>query len=513
MSTNELHSQGLITSDVQSRRPVGRLAERVPSFEEGTLAMLPDGRMRAVYHLRPGITWHDGQPFMASDLVFSYQINSDPGLPFINREAIDQINVLETPDDRTFIIVFKGPFSQADTLGLRVFWPYPRHLLQQAYERYQQTRDADEFTSQPYWTTAYVHLGPFRVAEVQPGERVTLHAYDGYFLGRPKVDTIHIRTLGDENALFSSVLAGAVDIFMDLALNPELGNQLKERWAVTGGGTVHSLFGYTRFLTPQWRPGIQKEPTILDPRVRAALYHALDRESISEAIQAGHRELAAYALLPTNHRVFEGTRDSLRSYTYNPDRARVLLQEAGWSSGPGGSLRHANDGRRFETSVWANARWVQETALMADYWRRIGLEAEEFVIPGAMARNQEFRSTYPGWYTSARYAEGILAALEEPPATPENRWAGNSSGYDDPHARRLAEAFQVSLTERDQVQAMRAISAFVATELPFLVLYYEADHIGVRKGVRALDDLAGGAGSGSGYGLYTRNAHLWGLDS
>jgi peptide/nickel transport system substrate-binding protein len=513
MSTNELHSQGLITSDTQSRAPVGRLAERVPSFADGSIALLPDGRMRSVYPLRRGVTWQDGQPFTSNDLAFSYQLNRDPGLPFINREAIDQIDAIETPDDATFVAIYKGPFAQADTLGLRVFWPYPRHLLQEPYERYQRTRDADEFTNQPYWTSAYVNLGPYRVAEIQPGERVTLQAYAGYFLGRPKIDTIHIRTLGDENALFAAVLAGAVDLFMDLAMNPELGSQLQERWAATGGGTVHNLFGYTRFLTPQWRLGMQKEPTILDRRVRAALYHALDRPAISEAVQAGHRELVASGLLPTNHRSFAGTQDTLRAYAYDPGRARALLQEAGWTFASGSGLRFGSDGRRFETSVWANARWVQETALIADSWRQLGVNVEEFVIPGAMARDQEFRSTYPGWYTSSRYAEGILAALEEPPATAENRWAGNSSGYDDPRARRLAEAFRVGLTEPDQTQAMREISTFVAGELPILVLYYEADHIGVRTGVRAFDDLAGGAGSGSGYGLYTRNAHLWDVTS
>jgi peptide/nickel transport system substrate-binding protein len=357
-----------------------------------------------------------------------------------------------------------------------------------------------------------VGLGPFRVTGIEPGESVTFGAYEDYFFGRPRVDRIHVRTFGDENALFSSALAGSVDIFMDLAFSPELGHQLKDRWEGAGAGTVHQLLGYTRFLTPQWRREVQRERAILDTRVRAALYHALDREAISEAVQSGRRDLVAQAILPTNHRSFDGARDALRQYSYAPDRGRSLLQEAGWVLGQDGALRNASDGRRFWTSVWANARWVPETALIADYWRRVGLEVDEFAIPGSRARDQEFRATYPGWYTSSRYADGILAPIEEPPAGPETRWTGNSSGYDNPEARRLAHAYTTSLTVDGQTRAIRAISEFVASDLPILLLYYEADHIGVRKGLRALDDVAGGAGSGGGYGLYTRNAHLWDVE-
>jgi hypothetical protein len=74
---------------------------------------------------------------------------------------------------------------------------------------------------------------------------------------------------------------------------------------------------------------------------------------------------------------------------------------------------------------------------------------------------------------------------------------------------RLVQDYFQSLSEADQRRTIRAISDFVAAELPFLPLFYEADHIGARKGVKALDDVAGGAGAGAPYGYYSRNAHLW----
>src|SRR5678809_924562 len=67
-SAIEFHTNGLITSDLTTRKPIGRLAERAPNIEDGSLSVLPDGRMRVVYNLRKDVTWQDGVPFNAQDL-------------------------------------------------------------------------------------------------------------------------------------------------------------------------------------------------------------------------------------------------------------------------------------------------------------------------------------------------------------------------------------------------------------------------------------------------------------
>src|SRR4030095_11409852 len=71
-SIEEIYSDALISTG-QGFSLVGRLAERVPSVEDGTVSVLPDGQMRVVFNLRRGITWHDGTPFTAHDLAFSYR--------------------------------------------------------------------------------------------------------------------------------------------------------------------------------------------------------------------------------------------------------------------------------------------------------------------------------------------------------------------------------------------------------------------------------------------------------
>lgn len=361
-SVNELHANGLVTAGVDSRAPVPRLAERVPSFDDGTLRLLPDGRMQVAYPLRQGVTWQDGAPFTSRDLLFSSQLQMDEGLPVMDRKLGRQLlHSAEAPDDHTFVFYFTGPYYRADSLGPRLFWIHPQHILQPAHQRYLASGDANELLQVPYWTTEYVHLGPFRLVAIVPGEELRFEAYEGHFLGRPKIDLVYVRTFHSESALFASLLAGAVDVFMDGTLSTELGNQLRERWERAGQGIIYGKLDSSRLLDLQWRAAFQSEPANLEPRVRAALYYAIDRPALASALQLGRSELAATSVLPPSERPYPATKDGLLQYHYDPGRARAILQESGWVPRSDGSLRHAGDGRRYRTTLWADSNSDNET--------------------------------------------------------------------------------------------------------------------------------------------------------
>jgi peptide/nickel transport system substrate-binding protein len=505
-TVNDVHSAGLITSDFTTQKPIGRLAERPPTLDDGTIAMLPDGRMRVEFRLRPEITWQDGTPFSAQDLVFTHRLLSDSGIPSSLRPVIPLIDAVEAPNDQVFVIYYKGAYYRGGTLGVREFWPQPRHLLQPAYERYLASQNADEFVNLPYWTSEYVHLGPFRLTAFEPGEGMTFAAYPGYFLGRPKLDVIRVRTFDDPSVLFTNLLAGTVDLHTDLALSSDLGYQLKQLWESSGEGTVYVRQGVTRMLAPQWRSGVQIEPAIFDPRVRSALYRAIDREAFAE------RDVPAWSLLPPGDALYEATRDSFRIYPYEPDRARAILREIGWTTDADGALRNTTDGRRFRTAISVPVgAFAAEMPIYASYWRSIGIEVDEHAVSGALLRNEEARSLYPGWEASSSGpGESVIGRLDGPAASAQTRWVGNRGGYEDPQADALLRRYRTSLSDRDQFEAMQALSQFVTNELPILVTYFIGDHVGKRKRLQALDDIAGGANPGAPpFGTYTRNAHLW----
>jgi ABC-type transport system substrate-binding protein len=204
----------------------------------------------------------------------------------------------------------------------------------------------------------------------------------------------------------------------------------------------------------------------------------------------------------------------LRRFAFDPARSRAILQDLGWSPGSDGMLRHSSDGRVFRNTISTVATGrLWEVATYADAWRRIGIEVEELQVPAAQARSLEDRASYPSWEaTSSGQGDSILGRLTGPAASAENRWAGNRGGYEEPATQLLLGRYFSGLTEREQFQAMHELSDLIATELPMLIFYYSRHQLGVRKGVRALDDIAGGQQSSRPYGTYSRNAHLWDLE-
>jgi len=508
VAMTELHSEGLITSDIDSHKQVGRLAERVPSVDDGSITLLADGRMRVVFNLRKGVTWHDGEPFTAQDLVFAYQMSGPDGIPHDGVSAPEQMSSVEAPDDFTFVVNYKQPYYLATALGPGAFWPLPRHILNDVHQQYLATRNLDTVLQHPYWTSSYVHLGPFRMTAFDPGQGFTFEAHDRYFLGRPKVDTIQVRIYGDQNTLLAAVLAGAVDIVPELALREATGIPLRDTWRTSGDGTVYVLAGPLRRARPQFRPAIQMEPTVLDARVRAALYHALDREELADAVGGGNRHLTAWAMLPASDPNYEAVRDSLRQFNYSPDRARAILGDVGWRPGSDNMLRHSSDGRLFRTAIWGSPDADREIAAYAAYWRAIGIEVEEYTIGAAQARDAAARAQFPGWDLTAGE---IIDEMKQPPAGPENRWSGNRTGYDNPAARTLVEALERSITPSDQLRAMRTINDFVISEMLTLFMFNNPTFVVARKSVKAFGDIEGGENYGL-YGSYYRNAYLWDLD-
>jgi peptide/nickel transport system substrate-binding protein len=111
-SMTEIHTEGLISADVNGRAPVGRLAEKVPSLDNGGITMLPDGGMKVVFNLRKGVSWHDGTPFTAQDMVFSYQLGGPGGIPQYVNGAVQFMSSVEAVDPSTVAITYKAPYFQ-----------------------------------------------------------------------------------------------------------------------------------------------------------------------------------------------------------------------------------------------------------------------------------------------------------------------------------------------------------------------------------------------------------------
>lgn len=505
---NEIHSNGLVTSDRDAWRPIPQIAERVPSLDNGLIELLPDGRMKTTYPLRKDVTWQDGTPFTAKDMEFSYELNNDRSLPTLSRQFVTLMDSVETPDDYTLSIFWKSPYYLADGMGVTGFWPWPRHILEAPYR----SLDKERFSYLPYWTSDYINTGPFRVAEFAPGERVVYTAYEKYFRGRPKVDRIIVTQVQDFNTVFARVKAGEVDILSDIGLSNDIGIQLQQDWAASGEGEVHFAHGGVTRLRYQLNPQVQTAPDLLDKRVRQAVYLALDRKGM--ALRQGSAEFVSNEFVAPGHPLYDAVKGTFDHLAFNPQRARQALADLGYRPGGDGVLI-APGGHRLEFPIWGGEQTEKVNAIAQNNLKDVGIDASVNVISRALNRDLEFRASRPGVEAHVRaVADGFLTEVESAQIpTAQNRYVGENRGaYSNRVVDELVLNYRLNMRQSERDAQLRRIHEVLADDLPMAPLIQWPLTPAVRKGVSALEDWRGAQyGSSLPFGTFTRNSHEWSL--
>jgi peptide/nickel transport system substrate-binding protein len=503
-SLAEVHTIGLVSED-RDGNPEPRLAAALPSLEAGTIRVLPDGRMETTWRLRAGVTWQDGAPFTADDVVFSWDIARHPDLTSSISTFYRQVESAEAVDPLSVRITWRTTFYRALDLGHRNLWLFPYHLLGAAFEG-----DKQAFLVLPYFTTEYVHLGPFRLADFGQGERQVFERFDGYFLGRPRVDRIVLQTISDPNTLLTSLRAGAVDIVTEKVFPSEMSVQIRDEYRRNGAGALlerQDNWPYIRVqFDPRWA-----QPAALsrDVRIRRGLLYGVDRDTLREIVLPGFADTSGDTFMLTRDRRSPTVGQPFAPFRYDPTRASEELAAAGWQRGADGHLLSA-DGAPVQIEVRGeNQNYVKEVPIIADWWRRLGLGTTEVIPTIIQAADREANATFPSVYVTSRgRSDEVFITLDSrSQATPQTRWQGaNLSHYANPALDALIDRLEGTLDEREQGAILRDMGEVLATDLPLLPLYFRPSFVAVRRGIQALaDDYAGTRSAGS----VARHAHEW----
>jgi peptide/nickel transport system substrate-binding protein len=446
--TTRIFNAGLSLVDAQGEvRPY--MAETLPQLNSDTWRVFPDGRMETVWRLRPGLSWHDGTPLTADDFAFAYRVYSSP-LGVFSAKPQDLMADVSARDTRTLAISWSRSYPDAAQLTSTEFGPLPRHLLEAGFSAYlQEPANNEAFLAHRYWTTEFMGNGPFRLTGWDVGTQMEGAAFDGHPLGRPKIDRVVIRFFSDDNVTLTNMLAENVHLTMIQTLPFEQGFLLERSWESTRRGTVFYQATSTQTVAVQHRPEFVGYRALTDVRVRRGLAHGIDREALNEALFSGKGPIV-HSWVDPQHPIFPDVERAITKYPYNPRRLDQLLTEAGLRRGGGGFFL-TESGERFQPTLWVtfSTQLERQLAIMTDTWRQAGVDFQPYVIPGAQARDNQFRSTFPG-LLGYGVSPATISALEtfttDQIGTAANRWGGqNRGGWPSPEYDRLLASFHSTL--------------------------------------------------------------------
>jgi len=280
------------------------------------------------FHLRHNVRWHDGQPFTAEDVLFTYQLTVDPRTPTAYAGDFLKVKKAEALDDYTFRATYDKPFAPAlMSWGNAIL---PRHLLA-----------GQDITRTPL-ARKPIGTGPYKFKEWITGQKIVLVSNTDYFEGRPYIDGYILRIIPDMATMFLELRAGGIDrmSLTPLQYTRQTENPLFRR--------DYKKFRYLSFAYTFVGYNI-KNPLFADRRVRQALALAIDKEEIIQGVLLGLGKPATGPFKP-------GTwayNQNVMTFPHNPGKARALLAEAGWLDRDGDGLLD-RDGQPFAFELLVN---------------------------------------------------------------------------------------------------------------------------------------------------------------
>jgi peptide/nickel transport system substrate-binding protein len=411
--------------------------------------------------------WSDGTPITARDVAFTYdQIMHNVAAQDANGTAVAGFASVTAVDDRTVAITTTQP--QASILATDV--PIvPEHVWSRRVEQIGTATNAEELP--------VVGSGPFVVSAYQEGRSVTLTANDRFWRGRPAVDTLQFVRYENIDAAVQGLLKGDVDLVRDLT--PAQFDALEGNPAI--GRNEGRNRRYTELLVNWSNPsGVDGQPfgdghpALRDVRVRKALHHAIDADAIVERVKQGYSE-PGHGIIPPVYPDWTFTPSDAQRRGYDPERARALLDEAGYRLGPDG-VRVGPDGRPLTlrliaaSSVPTNPQLLE---FLAGWLAAVGVAT----TPQIMSSNQIDDATVAGTFDIAVSGWSVNP---DPDATlaqqtcAVNGTSRSDSGYCNPAYDELYAAQQAALDEAERREIVQRMQSLLYDDVHAIVLTHDA---------------------------------------
>jgi len=335
------------------------LLERDPKANlRGVLAenwKISDDQKTITINLKKDLKWSDGHPLTAEDVQFTFDQFIDPKnkYPYLTNWA--QVASLKATTPTQVTVTLKEVFAPIlDNFGtsLRVL---PKHVWEKL-----------NWSENPEMQKPTVGSGPFLLEEWKRDDHATFRANPGYVKGKPHLDRVIWRVYPNSSALFAAVKNREVDlagISPDNYPDAKTATNVKlDVYMTVGGSTTYVGFNTLK-------------PELSDVRVRRAMTYAIDRSIIIKKVLNDLAVPAETWVGPRNP--FYNKNVEKDAYTYNPARARQLLDEAGWNPGADGTREKDGKKLKFRYMGSTGSKTIQDTfTFYQQNWKAVGIDVQ-----------------------------------------------------------------------------------------------------------------------------------------
>ena len=429
---------GLVKYD-KDLRLVGDLARSWEVSEDG---------LEITFYLRDGVRWHDGTPFTARDVEFTYKSLIDPDVRTPYSGDFKMVKALEVIDERTLRVLYREVFSPGlSSWGMNIM---PRHLLEG------EDLNNTGFGRDPVGT------GPYRFKSWKTGEKIELISNHDYFEHRPYIDRYIYRIIPDQATLFLELRSGGVDY---VSLTPlQFDRQTESRFFKENFQKFKfPSFGYT------YMGYNLKDPRFQDLKVRKAINYAVNKQEIIRGVLLGLGSVATGPFLPESW----AYNKAVASVEYDPERARILLEEAGWLDRDGDGILE-KDGMKFSFTIITNQGNEQRRMTLEIIQRRlkeVGIEVRIKIIEWSafvseFIDKRRFDAVLLGWSLSL---DPDMYDIWHSSKTKEGEF--NFVGYSNHEIDRLLIEGRRSFDQKERMSIYHRIHEILYEEQPYLFLY------------------------------------------
>jgi len=448
------------------------LAVEMPSLENGGVS--EDG-LTVTWKLRDGITWHDGEPFTADDVVFTWEYASDEATAAVTIGNFATVESVEAVDDTTVKITF----TQQNPAWFDVFTGpngmiLPRHVFGDYVG--EKSRDAEA-------NLAPVGTGPFKINEFRPGDVVLCDRFEDYWdAGKPFFDSVEMKGGGDAQGAARAVLqSGEADWSWNIQAEPQILNEMAEGGVgiiVSGPGSSAERI-MINFADPNTEvDGARSEPSTEHPifknkDARNAIALSIQRDVVAEQLY-GEGSSAELGKATSNNLNAPGRLVSPNTtWEYNLDKAKELL--ANVPEAAGYKLL-------YQTSINSVRQKTQE--IVKQSLEQVGFSVELKSVDSAVFFSSDAGNpdTYPHFYSDLEmYTNGPSSPYPitwaeryrtDEIASKANSWAGtNITRYNNPEFDKLHDQARVEMDPAKQVElfvAMNDLSVNDFVEVPIV---------------------------------------------